>query len=623
MGANLLKLTLVIIGFGIILPAFVTRLTMLASGPFGAIFYYSNVMSDFFMKRGHLPRGLVEIILFAVGLGCLSLADVKFWPYMFIVALVLILLELWTRITERRILNTVYAFKDLRRNNCIRSQKNSMHYGAIPSPSVHPELVINFSGPFVRRMPNYQLGDLPLGRTFEIGIIIANHSLMPCQVPIFVEINSGLDLQLDSPAHIKISPLESGDFFCDTLRFVARRISAGGEIAVAVAHGSQRKITSIKYTSIFDSARCKFAVASIMRYPVASQAAFAWRGDMDLYDTTTFQSVDGLSKTLDLASRYRFPQTLFLSTRLSLDAEESSKYYGYFGVSRGQDHVPKFIRWMKTHVEFRHEIRYPFRSEKPYALELGNHMHHHYGTDAAAAQENSWRLLSGIGAGVYPWMSGDQDSFSEQRDNALAARRMMEVTFGFTPKSWAMPDSINDRFTAAAVEAAGCEVLSDSNSSHVQNVLVQPPPHHPEGTAAVELTKRYPGDPQDLFHMAMVLYWIHRAHRRSIPVIFMCHQHLRLFEGHACTRFTEAIMRYVLTRFNGDLHVNTVYGVGIYWQEVLSPKTRKVEVKCLTDRVEVRNMGVNNLEDLPLDVRYEDGKVSSASRFAGEINQCS
>ncbi len=41
------------------------------------------------------------------------------------------------------------------------------------------------------------------------------------------------------------------------------------------------------------------------------RSAFCWRGDMDLYDTLTFQSIEGLEGALKLAARYAFPQTMF------------------------------------------------------------------------------------------------------------------------------------------------------------------------------------------------------------------------------------------------------------------------------------------------------------------------
>jgi hypothetical protein len=262
---------------------------------------------------------------------------------------------------------------------------------------------------------------------------------------------------------------------------------------------------------------------------------------------------------------------------------------------------------MRQNVELRHACAYPFVSSKRFLLELGNHGHLHFGTDTAGAAENGWKAKSRMGAGVYPWLGSDRSSLGEQRDNALQARRLCEQHFGFTPKSWAMPNRTNDRFTAAAMEAAGCEVLSDSNVRARHNVLLQPPPHHPHDTAAVELTKRYPGDPQHIYHVAMNLFWIHRAHRRGIPVVFMCHQHLRQFDGYACARFTEHTLRYALHRFHGDLHVNTVYGIGKYWREVLSPETRRVHVQMENNCARVRNASDFDLVDLPLDLELAGG----------------
>lgn len=182
----------------------------------------------------------------------------------------------------------------------------------------------------------------------------------------------------------------------------------------------------------------------------------------------------------------------------------------------------------------------------------------------------------------------------------------MERLFGFTPKSWAMPDRTRDEHTPQAMEAAGCEVLSDSDARTIDNVLFQPAPHFPAGTNAVELTKRYPGDPQHIFHYAMNLFWIHRAHRRGIPVIFMCHQHMRQFDGQACARFTEAILRHVLEAFNGDLWVSTVYGVGVYWRDVLSER-RTVCAELIDGVVKVKNESSFRYEGVPVDLRFEGG----------------
>lgn len=171
-----------------------------------------------------------------------------------------------------------------------------------------------------------------------------------------------------------------------------------------------------------------------------------------------------------------------------------------------------------------------------------------------------------------------------------------------------MPNRTNDGHTAGAMEAAGCEVLSDSNVGTIHNVLFQPPPHHPAGTRAVELTKRFPGDPLDVFDVAMNVFWFHRAHRLGIPVVFMCHQHLRAYESRCCAAYTEYLLRYVLERFNGDLYVNTVFGIGKYWREVLSPETRTVSVRVDGAEIVVTNGSDQDFDDVPVDLVAVDGR---------------
>ncbi len=137
-----------------------------------------------------------------------------------------------------------------------------------------------------------------------------------------------------------------------------------------------------------------------------------------------------------------------------------------------------------------HKMSYPTHSPKRYLMELGNHGHLHYGTDAAAAPGNGWKIGARMLQGKYEWVVDGSSSFTEQRDNALEARRLMMELFDFAPATWAMPDRTRDEHTARAMEAAGCEVLSDSTARPIDNVLLQPPPFHPAGTRAVELAQR-------------------------------------------------------------------------------------------------------------------------------------
>jgi hypothetical protein len=122
----------------------------------------------------------------------------------------------------------------------------------------------------------------------------------------------------------------------------------------------------------------------------------------------------------------------------------------------------------------------------------------------------------------------------------------------------------------------------------------------------VELTKRYPGDPQHILHYWMNLFWIHRAHRLGIPVVFMCHQHMRQFDGWACTRITEGVLRHVLHAFCGDLWINTVYGIGVYWRDVLSER-RTVELRLDNGVVTVRSRAMLTHLRVPVDLELEGG----------------
>ncbi len=452
------------------------------------------------------------------------------------------------------------------------------------------------------------MGALIVGRRFELRLIIGNHTIVPTQTSIRVRIQAPASLKHDQDFGELSGRLRPGETHVLTQNWTVLAKAAQGVIRLVVEWGHFQRELEILFQAVGNATDARITEAVVTRYPGACQSAFAWRGDMDLYDESTLQSIEGLEATLGLAARYRMPQTMYLSTRLSLDKAAATQWGEHYGADRGARRIPEFIEWMRSNVDLRHDCTYPFVSSKRFLLELGNHGHLHFGTDTASAAENGWKTKARMGAGFYPWLGEDCSSFGEQRDNAMETRRLCEEFFGYKPKSWAMPDRTNDRFTAAAMEAAGCEVLSDSDVRTRHNVLLQPPPHHPRGSQAAELTKRYPGDPQHIYHVAMNLFWIHRAHRKRIPVIFMCHQHLRQFDGYGCMRFTEYTLRCVLHQFNGDLHLNTVYGIGKYWREVLSRQTRRVSVTVESGRqARVRNGSDFDLREMPLDMELSDG----------------
>ena len=591
----------------LLIPVIAVRLIFLIPGRLGWINYLANVFSEFFVKKIRWSRTAVEIVMALLGLGLLFFAG-SGWLSVGLALACLLSLELYVSKVERWLLATSFTPIDsigLRRATQETTRGLANGY---PTPSTHPELMINLAGPFIARMPHYELGTLMVGRRFELRLVIGNHTIVPTQTGIRVRVAAPAALRCEQNIGELLPRLASGEVHELNQTWNVQSAAGAGEIRFIIEWGHFRQELGIHFDGCRLIANATIASAGITRYPGGCRSAFAWRGDMDLYDESTLQSIEGLEVTLSLAARYRLPQTMYLSSRLSLDEASARQWGEHYGADRGAARIPEFIRWMQANVELRHDCTYPFAAKKRFLLELGNHGHLHFGTDTAGAVENGWKPKARMGAGVYPWLGSDRSSFGEQRDNALETRRLFEKHFNYSPKSWAMPNRTNDRFTAAAMAAAGCEVLSDSNVRTQHNVLLQPPPHHPHDTTAVELTKRYPGDPQHIYHVAMNLFWIHRAQRKGIPVVFMCHQHMRQFDGYACTRFTEYTLRYALEKFHGDLHINTVFGIGKYWREVLSPKTHRVRVAVENNSVCIFNESDFNLVEAPLDVELSDGR---------------
>ncbi len=237
-------------------------------------------------------------------------------------------------------------------------------------------------------------------------------------------------------------------------------------------------------------------------------------------------------------------------------------------------------------------------------------MYLHYGTHAAMDEGNGWKNRAKIGDGRYPWQSEETGSFAEQRDNAIHNTKVIEESLGVKVRSWGVPWRMYDRYTARAVEAAGMEVASDTRASAWTNVMRLPPPHHPDGCERlVELTKKYPGDPDNAYKIAMLKYWIRLARRKRQTFIFMAHHHLLQYKGIACIRLVEEILRHVLADHRGDFYVSTLFGLGQYWERVLCPKHRWVSVTPGDGMViKVANNGNEPLSNIPIEVTFTNGK---------------
>lgn len=586
---------------GIILaPVILARLWCLAPTRAGWFYYLANVVWETLEKRLKLPR-----FLFETGTGLLGLLLLLLAGYdSFLVALILsafLCLELLFRRKEREILTGVPLDLDEQGLSASRANgdKSEARY---PAPCVHPDLTVTVSGPFVTRRPCATLGLLPEGIPFTIDVTVGNHTRAPTQGPVHVS--------LEFPAHWQCTQLELLE---------CRRLAAGacekfswefipeaglaGCCILRVGAGRREWVRNIRYGTCRSMKEESWQSAQIIRWPGARRAAFSWRGDMDLYDSSSFQSIQGLKVALDLARQYGIAQTMVTSTRLTLDEASAKAWAAHYGVDRDAEDIPAFAEWLQRETYLCHRNPYPVKTgEKKYALELGNHGHLHYDTDASGDPGNHWRHGIKPGEGNYSWTSEDKSSFGEQKDNILEANRWFERILSYTPRTWAKPGRGNDGDTPRAVEAAGIRVASGSDISPIDNVLRQPPPHHPSCTSIVELTSRYPSDPRNAHQAWMQVFWMHRAWRKGIPMVYMCHQHMRQFEGHACTRITEFLLRRVLDRFNGDFYIDTVYGVGSYWLDVLNSETSKIQLQLDQGRLVVQNFGEHDWKDLPVDL---------------------
>lgn len=589
-----MNILFLILGVGVLLPVVLARFLFLARSRAGWVMYLANVAWEFASKRFGAGRFRLELGITLLGLELLWVGGAA-WSVVAATAGALLLLELANRLWERNLLTA--------------ARVNPVAPG--PAPSVCPELILTVDAPFIERLPGYRLGVLWVGVPFEIELMVANPARVPTQTPVRIVLDVPSDWYCEGEGERWLEPIPAGTVSRTRWSLRPGVCKEAGSIRIRVEGGGGCQSLSMAYEGCRSVGEDTIKEAVIRRYPGARRSAFVWRGDMDLYDTVTLQSIEGLETALGLAARYCFPQTMCLSTRLSLDEAAAREWAGHYGVDRGASQIPRFVQWLRASVDLRHACPYPAQSGKRYLMELGNHGHLHYDTATSAAPENGWRSHARMGAGRYAWMGEDASSFGEQRDNILEARRWCERVLAFAPRSWAKPGRCNDMDTPRAVEAAGCEVLSGSDIRACDNVLYQPPPHHPRGTSAVELTTRYPGDPQHVYHLAMLLFWLDRSRRLGIPMVYMCHQHMRQFEGTSCVRLTEYLLRTVLADFHGEFRVDTLFGIGKYWREVLSPQTRRVTAVLSGTRLRVENRSDVDFEGIPVDLVLAGGGQST------------
>lgn len=595
----------IFLGLALLVPLALSRSLFLARSSAGWVMYLPNVLLETLQKRLRVRRGSIDAVTAVVG--CVLVGFGSSFELGLLAAALYMALVLENMARERAIMNSTYGTVEVA--GLRRADRSAERY---PGPCLHPDLTVTIEGPFVRRVPSLDLGVLPAGRHLRLDVLVANHGRVPLQrdVEVTIAVPAGWNVRGDCAR--LLPPLRIGEV--SRLEFVMDPVEGSGlgELEVRARSGRSDVRIRMRTGRVRPISAGDVKSASITRYPGGRRAAFSLRGDFDLYDEQSFQSISGLEDAFGLSMRYGIAQSMYLSTRLSIDHAAAEEWAGHHGVSRGAALIPEFVAWMSRNVDLRLSAPYPAHGSKKFVIELGNHGHLHYDTDASGHPGNGWKPGAKPGAGRYPWQGPDSSSFGDQRDNILEASKWCERLLGFRPRSWAKPGRGNDAYSPAAVEAAGCEVATGSDIGPKDNVLRQAPPHHPVGTRIVEITARYPSDPQHVQHCAMLEFWICRAHRRGIPAVVLVHQHMRQFDGVACSRITEHLLRMVTRDFGGDLYLETLYGIGRYWLDVLAPETRTVTVETSESAVVVVNRGTRRVNSIPVDMVLRDGSRLTA-----------
>ena len=482
--------------------------------------------------------------------------------------------------------------------------------GRVPLPV--PRLIVSIRGPVLKRGRGVDdLGDWPEGLEQAFEVRILNPAAMPAQLPVGLHIVSATDrIEVKGSAGGEFPGPASGELLKTDFSLRAILAGGGGDVHIQVHHGDFRFHRTLRIRSIVARSKVAVRAAEIRRWKNGARGAFVWRGDQDLYDPATFQSAEGLRYTLGLARRFRMPNSLMLSSRLSLVPEEHRAFCGHFGWDRKTEEIPDFIRFLRDEVDKAPEQEWPVAGDRPFSAEIGNHFHLHYGTHAAADAGNGWQSHARIGEGRYPWMGRHpEDSFGEQRDNALECSRVFRETIGVEPASFTIPSDVFDGDTARALEAAGLEVGSETDASKLSKLLGLAAPHHPEGCSRfVELPRLHPRDPVNACQLAMVKYWVGAARRTGRALVFLAHHHLMRYEGRASAALVEELLRHVLAEQAGDLFVATLTAAGRYWRDVLSERTRCVQATPAQNRIVVVNSGPRALEGLPLEISLSGGR---------------
>ncbi|MBX3423903.1 MAG: hypothetical protein KF752_20285 [Pirellulaceae bacterium] len=481
--------------------------------------------------------------------------------------------------------------------------------GRVPLPI--PCYIAWLKGPVVeRRSSLYELGHWPQGLTQAFELWILNPGTVRPQLPLSIRIESSTtSITVERTNQVDVCP-EPSQVVCQQFRLSAAQAGRGGRVTIEIVHGDRVWSRTLNLSGIVPAEQVQIRSAQINRWKYGCQGGFVWRGDHDLYDPSTFQSEEGLKKALGLAARYRMPTTVMLSTGLNLDQQTHRAFCEKFGWNRHSEEIPAFIEFMRRDIDMTNEQDFPTSMDKPFSAEIGNHMHLHYGTHAAADAGNNWKSHARMGDGNYPWLQKYPcSSLDEQRDNMLKCDKMIQQHLGVKTTCFTVPSDAWDEFTPQAVEAAGIPVSVETAMSKLAKLLFFPREHHPAGCESLaEMTRMLPRDPVNGAQIAMLKFWVGVARRRRQALVFLAHHHLVMYQSNACYNLTSELMRHVLADTEGDVYPGTLTAMGLYWRDVLSQRTRKVQLEVRGREVVAHNSGERPLSGLPVEICLADGR---------------
>ena len=118
----------------------------------------------------------------------------------------------------------------------------------------------------------------------------------------------------------------------------------------------------------------------------------------------------------------------------------------------------------------------------------------------------------------------------------------------------------------------------------------------------------HPRDPENACQLAIMKYWVGVARRTGRSLVFLAHLHLMRYRGNVSYHLVEELLRYVLAEQEGDLYVATLTSVGRYWRDVLSERTRCIDIRVDGQTVHIANNGARDLSGLPLEIDMGEGR---------------